>query len=87
MKTLQVAAWVVMLAGLIALLGATIGIVERELDVRAMEREGLLVERLEVSAGEGLSILSGLTSLGCGILLAALRRRLVSTISMAESSN
>jgi hypothetical protein len=80
MKTLQVAAWVVMLAGLIALLGATIGIVDRELAVRAMERDGLMVQRLEVSAVEGLSILSGLTSLGCGILLAALHRHLVSAI-------
>jgi hypothetical protein len=79
-KTLQVAAWVVMFAGLIALLGATIGIVDRELAVRAMERDGLSVQRLEVSAVEGLSILSGLTSLGCGILLAALHRQLVSAI-------
>jgi hypothetical protein len=80
MKTLQVVAWVVMFAGLIALLGATIGIVDRELAVRAMERDGLSVQRLEVSAVEGLSILSGLTSLGCGIFLAALHRQLVSAI-------
>ena len=79
-KTLQVAAWVVMFAGLIALLGATIGIVDRELAVRAMERDSLSVQRLEVSAVERLSILSGLPSLGCGILLAALHRQMVSAI-------